>query len=477
MAEMKSKAVYFLLLVVVVIMGTVFFTGLRWKLDWQPENFVESDKFLANTERGFYNMKGIRVSDETPVSDWFYESAARGESCETLELFQVHIGDYPDREISSAGMAQIRKAFAAYADRETPVRLIVRFLYDWDGNGSESDPASIDIVLRHMEQAGEILKEYEDLVYIVQGVFVGSWAEMHGSRYLTEKSYLTLIEKMHEIVPESAFLAVRTPAYWRMAAGRTEPLQQQEAWNMSDLASRLSLFNDGILGNWLDCGTYGDIPQEEAQKPGEHWIREDELAFQEQLNLYVPNGGEVVLENELNDLESADEALRTMHISYLNNRHDMQVLEKWKNTIYSNESSVYDGMNGYDYIERHLGYRFVIRSAAVKEKGFCWEDPVLNVEIENVGYAPRYTPCRVEVTFKNQDTLEEETVTVKTDVRQWRPGEHTSFEVTVPDIGEGTIRISLRVTGVQDGREILFANENITAEDGSCFVGTIKKGE
>ena len=154
-------------------------------------------------------------------------------------------------------MDQIRRIFRAYAEKEKPVSLIVRFLYDWDGNGAQSDPASISIVLRHMEQTGEILGVFQDQVRIVQGVFVGSWAEMHSSRYLTEKSYLTLIDKMHEAMPENVFLAVRTPAYWRMAAGRKEPVQESEAWKMQEMISRLSLFNDGMLGNALDCGTYG----------------------------------------------------------------------------------------------------------------------------------------------------------------------------------------------------------------------------
>ena len=80
------------------------------------------------------------------------------------------------------------------------------------------------------------MEEYEGQIYIIQGVFVGSWAEMHSSRYLANDTYQILIQKMQESMPKSAFLAVRTPAYWRMAARTVEPLSESEAWDMSVLS-------------------------------------------------------------------------------------------------------------------------------------------------------------------------------------------------------------------------------------------------
>ena len=473
----KKVSVTIIILGIIVLMGLLLLTVFRWKLQWEPEKYLETNKFLANSERGFYNIRGITISDAQPVSDETYKSIIQEKIDETIELLQIHIGEYKEREISSAGLEQIRKAFEAYAEKENPVRLIVRPLYDWDGKGAESDPSSINIVLRHMEQLGGLMEEYKDQIYIVQGVVVGSWAEMHSSRYLTNDSYQILIRKMHETMPESVFLAVRTPAYWRMAAGRKQPLQQDEAWNMSVLMSRLSLFNDGITGNSLDCGTYGDLREEDAELLSDHWIRSDELDFQEILNLYVPNGGEAVLDNELNDLPKADEALSEMHVSYLNKAHDPDVIEKWKNSVYQGDDPVYRGMSGYDYIERHLGYRFVIRDVSVKESGWRWESCGITVEVENVGYAPRYTPCITELVIKDTEDNTERIIEADTDIRTWRPGETVSFTVN-PELKEdGEYEVWIRITGEENGEEILFANDNTTTADGSCYLGTIKKGE
>ena len=167
---------------VVIVMGIVLAGMLRWKLEWEPESNTETNIFLANAERGFYNMRGVMISDAQPVEEWVYESIRAEQPDETIELLQIHIGHYGSTEISAAGLEQIRKTFDAYAERKHQVRLIVRFLYDWDGNGAGSDPSSINIVLRHMEQLGEIVSEYEDQIYIVQGVLVGSWAEIGGAR-------------------------------------------------------------------------------------------------------------------------------------------------------------------------------------------------------------------------------------------------------------------------------------------------------
>ena len=461
---------------VLIIMGTAASGLLRWELEWVPENNIETNKFLANSERGFYNMRGVRISDQTPVDENTLESLAGERRSGTLELLQINIGDYRDREISSSGEKQIRDVFNVYAGTDSTVKLIVRPLYDWDGRGAESDPPTIDLVMRHMEQLGEIFADYEDQIYIVQGVFVGSWAEMHSSRYLTPESYQKLIRKMHETMPESVLLAVRTPAYWRMAAGRKQPLSEEEAWDNISLISRLSLFNDGILGTSLDCGTYGDLSKSTSASLQDKWIREDELEFQNELNLYVPNGGEAVLDNELNDLMNADEAFRVMHLSYLNRAHDPEVISKWENTVYQDTGSVYDGMSGYDYIERHLGYRYVIRDVSVREKGWRWQDGQVTVEIENVGYAPRYTPCDVDVIIKNTDSGEVRILPADTDVRQWKPGKVSTVTVDTGRAEDGEYEIWLRVTD-EDQEPVLFANENRTADGGSCLLGTIRKGE
>ena len=98
-----------------------------------------------------------------------------GEETETLELLQIHIGAYRDREISPFGLGQIEKYFDTYARERAAIDLIVRVLYDWDGRGYESDPASMAVIFRHMSRWGRSFQRTGIVFFIVQGVFVGSW--------------------------------------------------------------------------------------------------------------------------------------------------------------------------------------------------------------------------------------------------------------------------------------------------------------
>lgn len=469
----KKTVIRILILAGFCIMGLIIWKKMCWDIETDWSVFSESSDYLANRERGFYNMRGIIVSDIYPVEDWVCESIENDQSPYSLELLQIHIGAYQEGPVSDTGLEQIRKVLEAYEKRN--ISLIIRVLYDWEGKGMESDPSDINIVLTHMEQIGKLIEEYKHEIYVVQGVFVGSWAEMHSSRYLSEASYLRLIQKMDEVIPKSVFLAVRTPAYWRIAAGTKEPVGKEEAFAKQTLASRLSLFNDGMLGNLLDCGTYGDLKKDEAVSLTQKWRREDELEFQDMLCRYVPNGGEAVLDNKLNDLLQADDNFRIMHVSYLNCAHDEEVMEKWEDSVFTEADSPYDGMNGFDYIERHLGYRFVIRNVRAVNKGLGGRTAEVSVEIENVGYGNRYTECTTEIILKNTDTGEKKVLYPDTDVRLWNSGEKTVIKSEMRLDRGVCYELYLKVTGAVDGTQIKFANEKIGEEEG-YFLGTLRKG-
>ena len=188
----------------------------------------------------------------------------------------------------------------------------------------------------------------------------------------------------------------------------------------------------------------------------------------------MPNGGEVILDNPLNEFDAADEALCTMRVSYLNEGYDPAVLQKWKETVCSEPGSVYDGMSGYDYIERHLGYRYVVRSAQIQKAVWAWNGPELAVAVENVGYANRYTGCAVELLVTRRDTGETAALLVETDVRSWNPGETVTLKAPLALDTGVEYEIALRVSSAEDGAPVWFANEDVSGQDGSVLLGTVR---
>lgn len=446
-------------------MGILFLKAIN-SVNWTSADFKETAGRLENGERGFYQIRGFYITDSSEDEKSFADTLSGYEPSEKLQLVHINLKEFADRPVSQTGISQIRTILKSYEEKDSD--LIIRFIYDWDGKSMENEPFSLDTVLLHMEQMGAVLDEFSSCVYIVQGVFMGNWGEMHSSKFLNEDDYKTLIEKMNEVMPEGCFLSVRTPAYWRTAAQRKEPLSEEEAWQEDSLISRLSLFNDGLTGDSYDCGTYGEISQKESDSFVQRWRRSDELDFQNRLNLYVPNGGEAIIENPLNDFSSAVSYFREIHVSYLNKDYDGDVLEKWRNTVID-DGSVYDGMSGYDYMERHLGYRFVVKSAVLNSKGIFDRSFFLNIKIENVGFGCRYTPCGVKILIVNNVTSETREISADTDPRSWKPSAFSEFAVELPELekGEYSVYIELKETG---GGSIVFANEG--ARD-SLYLGRL----
>ena len=116
----------------------------------------------------------------------------------------------------------------------------------------------------------------------------------------------------------------------------------------------------------------------------------------------------------MNDLAHAIQDLSRMHVSYLNSEHDPAVLDKWKAAAYKDKASVFNGLSGYDYIERHLGYRYVIQDTALDSSDF-------QIRLENVGFSVCYRKLDLQLTLVSSDG-EVFSFPISSDSRFWIPG-------------------------------------------------------
>lgn len=361
-----------------------FQNSRHWEVSVSADSFTESAASLSNPDMGTYLIYGFAITDQnvnyyTLVADKF-----KNDRSNTLAMIQINLRSYSEGEISEAGLEHIAELFDALRSI-TGKRLLVRFLYDWDGKNLDTEPKSFDIILTHIRQLESILHDNLDQIFVLQGLFLGNWGEMNGSRYLNRNYYKLLTDALVSVTDDSTFLAVRMPAQWRAITDLADITA--DSLYSHPYAWRFSLYNDGIMGNEGDYGTYGTRSRATA---GDftHWNREEELEFQNQLCRFVPNGGEVIIDNAFNDFENALPTLRQMRITYINEDYDRKVLQKWAQTVIS-DGSVYDGMDGYTYVKRHLGYRLLIDSA---DMAYHVKDDSLSVRVNmrNTGFAPLY---------------------------------------------------------------------------------------
>ncbi len=356
----------------------------HWDVSVSADSFSESAAPLSNPDRGTYLIYGFAITDQDVNYNTLVADKFKNDRSNALAMIQINLRNYSGGEISETGLEHIAELFDALRS-VTGKRLLVRFLYDWDGNNLSTEPESLDIILTHIRQLGPILRNNSDQIFVVQGLFLGNWGEMNGSRYLNNDYYKLLTDALTSATEDSTFLAVRMPAQWRAITELADITAGSLAGH--PYAWRFGLYNDGIMGNEGDYGTYGTRSRAAA---GDFtlWNREEELEFQEQLCSYVPNGGEVIIDNTFNDFENALPTLRQMHVTYINEDYDRKVFQKWERTVIS-DGSVYDGMDGYTYIKRHLGYRLLIDSA---DMAYHVEDDSLSVQVNmrNTGFAPLY---------------------------------------------------------------------------------------
>lgn len=429
----------------------------------QIQKYTESARKLENPNRGFYQMYGFVISDEG--EDYAASVADRitDDSDMTLALVQINLREYADGAITDAGLTHIDELFQAL--RQTERQYIIRFLYDWHGKNMEVEPENAEIILAHMSQLTDILHQYHEIIFVQQGLFIGNWGEMHGTRHLAHIK--ALAEQLAQSSHPDTFLAVRMPMHWRQITGIEEPVTETLA--ESSLACRLSLYNDGMMGSESDYGTYGEKSRQETDGTG-MWNRAEELAFQEVLCRSVPNGGEVIVDNPVNDFRSAVDNLAMMHVSYLNWDYDRAVLEKWSRSTVV-EDGCFDGMDGLSYIERHLGYRILIRNTALSYD--AWEDTLsVEIELQNVGFAPVYKKASMGLLVCDASGKVVSHQEYKEDIRVLCGGKDAKEQlqlqqdVTLQGWEPGTYTVYFYIKDEDSDQMILLGNEQDIQSDG-----------
>lgn len=430
------------------------------------ETFSESAEALHTPNRGLYSILGFYITDQETDYQGKIDRAFPDDSPINLLMVQINLERYADGEISPQGLLNIRNLFLAL--RTTQKNLIVRFTYDWDGTVASSEPQSIDIILNHMVQLKGLLQENQDQIFVLQGLFTGNWGEMHGSSYSSQEDLHRLSATLMAVTGESTFLSVRTGAQWR----NITTLHQTELMERGNVP-RIGLYNDGMLGNSTDCGTYNssDSRDSDFRAP---WSREKELEFQDYLCRYVPNGGEVILNNPLNDFENAVATLKKMHVSYLNYDYDKSVLDKW--AAVTVDGGVYDGLDGLSYIERHLGYRILIQDAKV-----AYNKPrqnlILDLELKNVGFAPLYSEADIILQFLDADGNLVYSYLFDQDIRQLYGGMDSSnpmelhHEISLADWPLGDFTVYLSIRDKATGEPLVLANEQSMTQHGYKIAG------
>ncbi|SEQ25926.1 Putative cell wall binding repeat-containing protein [Lachnospiraceae bacterium NE2001] len=358
---------------------------------------------------------------------------------------------------------------------------------------------SIDTVLQNQQAVGEIFAKYPDVIASVEcGVF-GPWGEMHSSTLMTDETLSKVINKWLEVLPESITISVRQPEFYAKWSGVAIGSIDSDVSVAGTQSYRVGVYNDGYLGSYDDLGTFRNRDKEVA------W-----LSNQAKHTLY---GGEIVLFQENsshptdvqnNAIYMEKEAFKT-HTSYLNIGWNDKVIQAMRDKAFTGQDSLYANGNTseLDYVQNHLGYRFVVRGVKLTKETTKYENFAMETEIENVGFANLIKEKKAFLVIKSADGKYEKSYDLglldasvgelasNIDSRYWDSASKTvvKLNVDIPDdfeLGDYSVYIKL-ITSDNDHNEygtfpIRFSNDDAKIFDETMeanYLGsfTIVEGE
>lgn len=407
------------------------------KWEWLPEELQESTEEMENPARGWLEIYTFQAENGIDPQELRW-SLRKGE---TLALVLINLRAYRERALDDTALENIRSILSFFMKYKKDV--ILRPTYDIEGKGREREPDDFDTVLTHIRQIGEILQQVEHSVCIFQGLLVGSWGEMHDSRYLSEPHLRKLYDTLKPYLGSEICLAVRTPAIWRV-------LTDEDAFQCG-VFPQMAVFDDGILGSMTHLGTFGTMTRDAAGWK-QAWTRKEELGFLEQITKDTPCGGEAVENVDGESLDGKDviKELKAMHLTYLNSAYDRRVLDNWKKMIWR-ENGIWNRCTVYDYIGSHLGYRLIVRKVAMKK---CLSGKFqLEIEIENTGFAAPFQEMELLLVLQAENKIWE--YPVEFDAKKCYPGEKRKI---VQHFCPQDSQIFLKLRRKKDRQPVQFAN-------------------
>ena len=425
------------------------------KEEWilHKADLTESTKNLENPSRGWYRIYTFWAEQKPDFQPMLWCDIEG----DTLVMVIVNIGAYKEKALDESALENIRTILRFFSKRH--YEIILRITYDHEGKALEKEPFFFSTVKEHLLQLIPVINEYAEHIFVYQGMLIGNWGEMHTSRFLQPTKLKELWSILKSELDNRIFTAVRRPSCWRML-------------HMNQETDNMGLFDDAIFGSENHLGTFGSLPRDSVSWDS-LWSKKDELNFEDELCKRVPNGGEVICGEQYLSVEnpqSTVETLRKMHITYLNKEYDKKLLGIWKEWKWDG-SGVWQGSSLYDYIENHLGYRFLVKNVEIIASDKNAKELELTITVENVGFACFYDEVEVILEQVNDQGRKVESVLKLREIN----GLNGITKKLITSILMETCKLYLSMRRAKDKRVMYLANHMQT--DGKILLGEIIHSE
>ncbi len=340
----------------------------------QDLNYEESTEEISNPDQGFYRPVYVKINESgaTYNKDLINSQTQLYHLCCDISAFSAVVNNVADKPLTDDALEGL-DALLSFL-KENDKNAIVRFAYDPGYIGSADKEPALEIMLEHVESICFVLNRYVNTLTAIETGLIGPWGEMHTSAAAKPENITPLINAFLTVASEIPVL-VRTPEMIYNFINVPDDKVEEISISPDEKAYRLGLYNDGYLGSENDLGTYRN--------------RERDINFLSAQNAHLPFGGEVTVpDSPFHNIETCLPEMNKIHLSYLNTEWDNRVIEKWKNTFYTEACGLekqYYGKTAFTYIQNRLGYRFVLKNSVLT---YSASSEKLNVRLtlQNAGF-------------------------------------------------------------------------------------------
>ncbi len=381
-------------------------------IDGTAVSYEEIEGDIVNPERGLYTAYELHGSSQTISGSDVRAKRLTGHS---LWLLEFYLTDFMSGNISTSYLKKIENCLDAI--RDGGAKAIVRFAYRDNNNNLDQDQEpEVSVVLKHVEQLKPILIKSEDILFVLQAGFIGSWGEWYYTTHFTNmSSRKQLADALLDAVPASRQIQLRTPAFKMKMYGLSvkDTLTAATAHDGS-IASRLAGHNDCFGADASDQGTFeGD----------------DTRAFWKADTRYTIMGGETCAVSDFCLCPNTLKDLEDYHWTYLHDGYNRDVLSRWQK----------DGC--FDEIQSRLGYRLVLKDihyGAIEAGKSC----KITIRMFNKGFAAPMNPREAWLIWVGSDGKVQKSV-LGVDPRTWHPGYNGIVTSFTPTSAKGALYLEL----------------------------------
>ena len=454
-------------------------------------NFQESTKTIRNPEMGYPTFASWQDMKKDGIGSGqnFKSNLEHEERIKNLHGFTNLLYTLTDFTKNGGG-ADIPITEAALRDLAAQLDLLasrggsalLRFAYDSRGE-KDKEPESLDLILTHIAQIGEVLHAHSDAVAGLEAGIIGLFGEMHTSKYCAAEYSKPIIQALLDACPNGRPVLLRSPSYLKNWSGMEYAELAEWTPKPGSDGARIGFYNDGYMGSDSDLGTWME----------DTMTRKEGVDFLNRMGTRVFYGGEYsgawwwttrfhtwLPENAIPEMYRSHvdyirgNIFKDEHVSYEGFTYNEDYEFSW-----FPDNSAYYGQNCWKFIRDHLGYRLVVRAADCKAEG---RTLYFSGKIENTGFSSVINPKKAALILKAQDGALYE-LPIDCDARDFLSCKVTpyAFDAVLPAEAapgryEAYLRFSLYGVNAEACRlsAIEFANEGIFDEElGGNFIGEL----